>query len=155
MTATVPVRTASPTPTIEEQPPRQAVDTALAGQTTIECVRVPGSNACTFVFSFAPQGFPPTAVFRVAVRGDGDERWTILPEPVPVGGQDETQFENDVGVTAPLDPQQGGATATIQVAVLVFFEPPPPLPETVRQLGDTNADFAYVTPAVVVESSSL
>lgn len=140
--------TATATPTVVEML-GPAVDTALGGRQSVPCVLESTGESCSFVFSFAPQGFPPTAVFRVAVRGTVKEPWTILPDPIQVGGEPQASFENDVGVAFPGDSQ---SDAMVQLAVLVFLETPPPLPETVRELSETGAYRAYLTPEVMVTS---
>jgi hypothetical protein len=117
------------------------IDTGLGDATSVTCVQEAADAPCSFTLPFAPQGFPPDAVFRVAVREDARGRWTIGPDLV-LGGMPSL----DAPVSVEATPRAPTAAIPIQIAVLVFIEPPGVLPGEVDALADSGADFAFVTP---------
>ncbi len=138
-TGAAPLGTPGPTP----GPGIATVDTNLDGSGDIACAALPTAGQCVVRMMFAPLGFPTDASFRVAVRErDPDGRWRLAPEPDENGAPDSPSF--DVGVVIDAAPVEASGGA-VQMAVLVFLAPPGPLPETVRTLAETGADFAFVT----------
>jgi len=131
---------ASATPT----PATPAVDTLVDRQTPIACVRA-DAQSCQFTLTFVPQGFPATTTFRVAVRNVGPNSvWRITPEAMPINAPNPAG-----GLVTTVDAAAGAAEAAqpgrVQLAVLVFLTPPAALPDTVSELVDSGADFAFVT----------
>ena len=136
-TATLPI-TASPTPT----PPAPRVDTGI-NDGTIPCAPADSGSGCILVVPFAPDGFPPATVFRVAVRTvNPPGAWEVGPDLVP-SNTTAPVFDAPVAVEqvtrAPDVPQQ------VQVAVLAFLKAPAGVPATVDNLADSGADYAFVT----------
>jgi len=98
----------------------------------VDCQPVGAASACTFVFSFRPIGLPASASYRVALRSrNPDSQWQIFAAP-------------GNSVALPLDTSD--PNTEYQIAVLAFLQDPGALPERVEILGDTGADFAFVTP---------
>jgi hypothetical protein len=133
----------TPLPTSTPQP---GVDTGTLDPNGTTCVEAP-SNTCSFALPFAPQGLPVSAIFRAAVREDAGGRWRI-GEALPSSGTPSAPtFDAPVTVAAP---PTGQGTATVQIAILAFLAPAASVPDTVDQLADSGADFAFVTPEVVL-----
>lgn len=146
-----PTPAAQPTPTaVGSQPPPTPsprlphlprVDTGLS---EVSCAPVSGGSDCSFMVPFAPQGFPPSAVFRVAVRRPGPGGpWSIVAPPTSTGTDAAPSFDTTLSVSVPTDAPSAGIA--VQVAILVFVEHAAPAPGTVKELGDSGADFAFVT----------
>ena len=127
------------------------VDTVLGENTTVECPALNGDGLCGVTFLLAPQGFPPNAEFRIAVRTQPpDDPWEVLPEPTPVGSTDPAVFDLVIPVDiSSIDP---AGDLTIQVAVLVFFEGTDLMAGGIAQLADTGADLVFVTSELTVLS---
>jgi hypothetical protein len=128
-----------------------AIVTGLSDASSIDCPLAPIGDACVIDFRFTSRGFPPDAAYRVAVRETPDGTWTILGAPNVVHEGNAVSFDNrfEVGRDTPSSPP----TSDLQFAVLVFLSAPENLPAAVAQLGESGADFAYVTAAVAVDSS--
>jgi hypothetical protein len=137
-----PTNVAPPADVHRPHPPGE-IDVSVNQSGAVACAQVTADAACTFTLPFSSDGFPPGSTFRVAVRSvDPPSPWAFTAPPVPSGAPDTPGLEVPVAVV----PQAGPAANTrVQVAVLVFAEPPNALPATVQELGDTGADFAYVT----------
>jgi hypothetical protein len=145
VTAT-PTMSTSPTPTLTPTPPPR-IDTGLGEQTSITCVQATPGGACGLTFNFAPQGFPHMAIFRVASRAAAPiGPWQLASEPAPGGAPDEPHFDATV-----LASTAGEPPPRVQLAVLVFFEPPQSIPGEFRELVDTGAEYAFVTPELLVD----
>ncbi len=139
--------TATPKPTSTLTPvlgPR--VDTALSDESSITCVQSAPSGPCSFPLTFAAQGFPSTASFRVAVRAIAPlGSWQLAPEPLPSNAAADGTFETTVILAGPQPPAQ------VQFAVLAFRYMPPSLADEFDSLGATGAEWAFVTPTLSVE----
>jgi hypothetical protein len=136
-TATV-GESATPTPTGTPGSMAPSVDTNVPPDDTISCQLTSAEGPCFFVFTFQPEGLPDAAAYRVAVRTRNPEGdWLVLPVV-----NNSAVIEID---TSPSGPDY-------QIAVLVFTEEPPFVPETVVLLGDTGADYAFVTPVLMAEN---
>ena len=133
-----------PADTTDVLPGGAEVETSVAGGSTVPCTDVlPPGPQCVFEFDYAPRGFPPEAEFRLAVRTtDGARRWTVTAMSVNQGTPTDPHFDNPVLIP---DPEFDAAGRGVQIAVLVFLEPPVSVPTTVTLLADTGADFAFVT----------
>ena len=122
----------SPTPTATPIPGRATVDTDIGASDTVPCQPGGSAGTCTFVFTFRPVGLPSTAVYRVAVRSrTPDGEWQIFAAP---------------GNSVTLQLNTSNPSTEYQIAVLAFLQDPGFVPATVLLLGDTGADFAFVTP---------
>jgi hypothetical protein len=139
--------TATPTPTLTPGPP--GVDTTLDRNAAAPCIEGPVAGQCGLMFTFAPRGFPQTALFRVAARRDSRGTWTIGPPLVASGSPDAPLF--DVSVSVVVATAGPGTGPTIQVAVLTFTDPAVVVPSSVDQLTDSGASFAFVTPEITLE----
>ncbi len=119
------------------------VDTNLSADGDLVCALIPATDQCVVRVVFAPLGFPADASFRVAVRDRApDGRWRLTAEPDENGTPDDPSFDVEVVIDGtPIDASDGA----IQLAVLVFLTPPASLPELITTLGETGADFAFVT----------
>lgn len=108
-------------------------------------------SQCSFRFIYVATGFPPDAKYRTASRGSADEVWTISEPDVLDASPSETAFQDRVPIQAPSNAPASEDT-TVQFAVLVFLDDPGTVPSTVRLLGDTGANFAYVQAPVPVST---
>jgi hypothetical protein len=125
----------TPTP---EGPDNVATNLDPANQTP--CGPALPSPDTDLMLCFTPSGFSTTAVFLVARRTvDPNGSWHLLPAPTGSGDPADRTFAVDVPI-----PPADAAGAGVQIAVLVFFDDPGPLPERVNSLGATGADFAFV-----------
>jgi hypothetical protein len=146
--------TASPTATPTATPPahkphQPAIDTGI-NDGMIPCATVDTENSCVFVVPFAPDGFPASTVFRVAVRTvEPPSPWTIGSDATPNGSPSAPAFDAAVAINAA--PLQSDGTGRVQVAVLAFVKPPSNVPTTVANLGDSGADYAFVTAELNVQ----
>jgi len=130
------------------------IDTGVAGSETLPCLASDATTGCDLTVPFAPQGFPASAEFRIAVRGANDGgQWTISAEPQRDGTTSNPSF--DAAVTVGPAPGEPSPPADVQLAVLVFLEPPTTVPATVGLLADSGADFAFVTPQVTLTTPGL
>lgn len=133
-----PTATHTATPTFGPTPPMQ-VDTAIDTSAPLVC----NAGSCEFTIVFSAQGFEVGAEFFVAVRTtDPLGRWMIDPVPQLSSGPFGRNFQSPVAIGAT------DATPKVQIAILVFEAAPPSVPQDVAALGDTHADFAYVTSTV-------
>jgi len=146
--------TASPTATPTATPPAHqphtpAVDTGI-NDGVLACTPIDPGSICLFVVPFAPDGFPLGTVFRVAVRTvDPPSPWTIGSDATPNGTPNTPAFDAAVAINAA--PLQSNGTARVQVAVLAFFKPPSTVPTAAANLGDSGADYAFVTTKLSVQ----
>ncbi|HUI25700.1 MAG TPA: hypothetical protein VL403_06400 [Candidatus Kryptonia bacterium] len=140
-------RTATATPTAT--PTGMRIDTGLDLTAPIACA--PTATGCAFVVPFFPAGFPPTAVFHVAVRTEPTSSWMIGSEVAPTGPAGTSDFEAPVSVSGGNAPDR---VAMVQLAVLVFDPRPSSVPSAVQELGDSGAAFAFVTPPLTVQPAS-
>jgi hypothetical protein len=142
-----PTRTAGPLPTASPAPLGASIDipTGMNGPVTPQCL--PSAPACSFAVPFAPQGFPPTALFRVAVRRDMEPGWIIGAEPESRGSPSAPSFDATVSV----DVTPASIGASVQVAVLVFLHEPAADPGEIPALAVSGADFAFVTPEFQIQ----
>jgi len=125
----------------------QAIDIALNTNVAVGCVPA-GPSDCTFTVPFAAQGFPAAATFRIAVRATNPEgSWMIGGVLTPSGPASQATFDAPVAL-APASPVAG---TSLQVAVLVFVGAGPAVPGTVEALGESGADFAFVTAPFLVQ----
>ncbi len=130
-------------------PAAPQVDTGLRGDAPLACVATPG-GPCTLTVPFAPEGFPATATYRVAVRPlEPQGRWAIGSAPVEHGMPGSPNFDGAAGLDA-VAVEGPAQRVPVQVAVLVYLEPPASVPAQVEHLADSGADYAFVTPRVEV-----
>lgn len=127
------------------------VDTGLDNAASVACVQSAPSAPCSFILLFAPLGFPPDAVYRVAVRLDGTGRWSIGPAVI---GHTPTDGSFDAPVAVALPGQATPSSFTVQLAVLVFLNPSTAVPPEVDQLADTGASFAFLTAELPVQAQT-
>jgi hypothetical protein len=137
---------AAPTETPGLSGPR--IDTGLDGATSVVCIQSAPVAPCSFMLPFAPRGFPPNAVYRVAERLDSNGRWSIGPE---LAATTPTDGSFDAPVAVSTQPPQSGEV-TVQLAVLVFLSSSRTVPAEVEQLADTGASFAFLTSELVVHT---
>jgi len=141
-TTPTPIELRSPTPSptfTPAAPSAPGVDTNLGPRDSIECQQSDAEAPCLFVFTFQPMNVPPEASYAVAVRTrDPDSPWTITQAPAN---------------SAPITVDPGGPD--YQIAVLVYLEAPGFIPAEVDLLGDSGADFAFVTPVLSPEMGPL
>lgn len=132
-----------PLPAGATQQPPSHVNTGLDRAMSVTCT-AGGDGICSFLLPFAPDGFPPTAAFRVAVRTVNPiGRWRITDTPLPTGTPSAPQF--DVPVSVQATPSAPSPNEHVQVAILAFLQPPSSVPSEVEDLSDSGADFAFVT----------
>jgi hypothetical protein len=159
-----PAATAATTPTLSRTPTisRSATPTASATPTNgvqqvdIDIdVRAPvvcaptQDGGCTFGLPFAVSGFSPATSFLVAVRTvNPNGRWMVSDVLTP-SEPATAVFTAPIDISAPVSSCCG---TTVQVAVLVFFNPPADVPATVAELVDTGADNAFVTQPFTVQT---
>lgn len=106
----------------------------------------PADDRCRVEVQFSPSGFPPETFYAVAWReAAAPADWHLAPQPVGTGSPERPQF--DASVEVPVDEAQVGA---VQIAVLIFLADPGPLPDRVRSLAETGADFAFVSRELAV-----
>lgn len=139
-------------PPTNVHPPQQPgqVDVNVDQSRAVACVQPTADAACTFTLPFSSAGFPDGTTFRVAVRNvEPPGPWVLSAPPQPTGAPGTPGFEVPVVVGA----ANGAPTVVphVQLAVLVFAEPPPTLPASVDALGNTGADFAYVTAELTLQ----
>jgi hypothetical protein len=115
----------------------------------VPCTLIDDGSICILQVPFAPQGFPQSAVFRVAARTDSSGQWMISAEPISHGSVDMPNFEGTVQLTG--IGAVSTANVSVQLAVLVFLHPPGMLPAEVDKLTDTEADDAFVTAELTLE----
>lgn len=156
-TARPPLPTSSPTPTATptpdlHPPPKPHIDTGI-NDGSILCALIDASNGCVVVVPFAPDGFPPGTVFRVAVRTVTPPRaWSIGADLTSTGSPSAPAFDGAVAVDQ-VDQLPAGS-ARVQVAVLAFVHPPTNIPAKVETLADSGADYAFVTSDLTLEAMS-
>jgi len=119
------------------------VETNLPSDGSFPC-QSPQGAPCQFTLRVAPNGFPPSAEYRVALRevtATGSLQWRILPAPRNTGSDAAPSLEQDVPAIVPeLD-----AAGRIQLAVLVYLTGAANVPEHVTTLAESGADFAFVS----------
>ena len=121
------------------------IQTGLDQSDTVRCAAIAG-DGCDATLPFVPQGFPETAVFRVAVRTvDPLGKWRIGGLTVSNSAPTRPDFN------VPLALPQAPLSEHVQIAVLVFLHAPADGSSEVDNLADSGADFAYVTPEVTVQ----
>ena len=139
---------ASPTPTPTPSTPR--VDTGI-NDGAIPCTPSASSSECVLVVPFAPDGFPPAAVFRVAVRTvDPPGAWNVGPDLMPSNPSTAPVFDAPVAVVEPA--KAPDVSQRVQVAVLAFLKPPVGVPVSVENLTDSGADYAFVTTDLTLQT---
>jgi hypothetical protein len=147
--------TPSPTPTVAVAP---EVDLVLNRLGAVDCLDLEQDGLCHLMIAFAPEGFPTNAVFRVAVRKldpitlEPEGAWVLGAPPVPSGSPDMPSFDASVSAVPTADVTSG--TVMVQFAVLVFLDPPATIPEQTELLGDTGADYAFITTEIVIEAGT-
>jgi hypothetical protein len=135
--------TTTPTPTAVPH-----VDIGVSPTSGAACVQ--GDSAtCTLLVPFAPQGFPPSAQFRVAVRPDSSAPWTISAEPISRDGPNMENLAGAVDLSGVGQVPSSGVF--VQLAILVFLHPPAVIPAAVTELADSGADYAFVTAELHVQ----
>jgi len=136
--------------------PHQPVEvrTSIDQQASLACASTALGVPCNFTVPFSPEGFPPDTTFRVAVRRtDPLGPWVLAAPPLPDGAPDAAGLEVPVALPSSTDAPAAGAH--VQVAVLVFAEPPQALPTTVPELSDTGADSAFVTHELTLQVTTV
>jgi hypothetical protein len=148
-----PLATRTPTPTPEQVPaPNPHVDTGI-NDSSIACASVADGNGCLLVLPFAPNGFPPGTIFRVAVRDvEPTSPWTIGSAPIPSGSVTDPVFDAPIAVAVAA--QSPGMIQRVQLAVLAFLDPSANIPATVADLSDSGADYAFVTADLNLQPSA-
>jgi hypothetical protein len=142
-TSKAPSPTLTPTP-IPLLPP--SVDTGLSDQSAITCVQTSAGGPCSVTLHLLTQGFPADATFRVAARAMTPiGLWQLASAPVLGNGAAAAKLDATVELPGPEPP------ALVQFAVLVFLTEPSSLAPEFHALGETRAEFAFVTPTLAVE----
>jgi hypothetical protein len=120
------------------------VDTGLDQAGSVGCAPAT-DGVCSFSLPFMPQGFPPTASFRVATRAiNPADAWHMGGVPIANGIPDNADFE--VPVHVPAADGSHPTVSQLQIAVLVYLNPVPAnLPQVADELASFDADFAFVT----------
>jgi hypothetical protein len=119
------------------------IDVGIDSTGTVDCMIVDGS--CGFSFAFTAVGFPPGTSFLVAARPTSPESEWEISVPAPASDpQGEPSF--DVLIVVPT--ADAGETIAVQVAVLAQSTPVGSAPASVDALGDSAAEFAFVTPEI-------
>jgi len=159
-TSTPPV-TPTPTPSLPTAPPPAGsptptgtphIDAGVDTTSPIPCAALDTSSVCSLLVPFAPQGFGPDAVFRVAVRSlEPNARWMIGAEPIPVGTASAPNFDATVAVQTSVHTPSAGVA--VQIAILVFH-PGAMIPAEVDELAESGADFAFVTTTLTVQPAA-
>jgi hypothetical protein len=150
-----PSPTHSPTPAASAEP---GVDLVVNRDGTVDCTVIEHEGMCDLRVAFWVEGLPPSALFRVAIRTLNPDTlkpeglWTIGNAPVPSGGPEMPTF--DASVAAIPNADVTGGTATVQLAVLVFLDPPMTIPGETEALVDTGADYAFITTEIGIEAGS-
>jgi len=127
-----PTHTPTTTPVLSPQ-----IFTDQSVDAVAPCVASSPSAPCLFEFTFAAEGFSSSTTYAVAYRTrNPDSDWQVV---APVG----------FSATIPLDPG-----AQYQFAVLVFVTGEAPAAPSVDALGQTNANFAFVTPVLTAEEAT-
>jgi len=139
--------TATPTPTVAPH-----VDIGVSPADGVACAAANGSQTCSLLVPFMPEGFPASFTYRVAARTDPNGRWTISGEPEADGNAAMPNFDATVGLNGVTNAPSAGAL--VQVAILVFDHTPGVLPVEVEALADTAAIYAFVTADLTVHASS-
>jgi len=148
-----PAVTSSPTPTATPRSPasphKPVVDTAVDASAPIPCVLDAADGSCLFLVPFAPDGFPETAVFRVAVRTlEPESTWTVGSDLSFIGSPTTPVFDAPVAIeTSTRAPVE---SIPVQIAVLAFAESRADVPSEVDELAQTGASFAFVTPQLTL-----
>jgi len=128
-------KTPTPTPTATPRPTTPSVDIDIPADGILPC-QPHDDGRCDLILSYQVSGAPDDAGYRVALRTrnpDGD--WSVFPA---------SQAEAALSVQS--------TSAQYQIAVLVFVPAPSFVPDDVERLGDTGANYAFVTPVVRIES---
>lgn len=125
----------SPTPTATRAAPGPPeVDVGLSPGDIANCEAVDVSQTCVVRVSFSPVNAPVGAMYRAVSRlREPDTVWTVHPD-TPL---------HAVVVVPP-------EATTVQVAVLMYYGDPGPLPEELELLADSGADVAFVAAPVAV-----
>lgn len=135
-TLTPPV-VASPTPTVTTAPAPPVVDVALDPTDVAACAAADQEAPCTLRLTVVPTAVSAGAAYRAAVRQrHPDGAWRVMPV-------------TDQQVAITVAPE----VTTLQAAVLVYESDPGPVPEELRVLSDSGADFAFVTPPLAVRAA--
>ncbi len=128
------------------------VDTNLDPTGSVSCEQRSPGGRCNFMLAFAPVGFPPDTIFRVASRrSDPGAPWAIGVEPVRSGFGSAPSYEVQVELDVPVGDAPGPGVS-VQFAVLAFIEPRAPLPTEVERLVVSGADYAFVTAPLTAET---
>ena len=143
----------TPTPTITRTvratatatPAGMHIDVGLDRATAVDCMIVDGS--CGFSFTFTAVGFPPGTSFLVASRPLAPEGLWQISIPVTTGGPTQAPSFDVLILVPTADP---GQTIAVQVAVLAQSVPVDMAPASVDFLGESAAEFAFVTPELEV-----
>ena len=139
-----PTRTLPPTETAT--PAGMRIDVGIAPDSFVDCLIA--SDTCGFSFTFTASGFADGTEFQVASRRLAPEsQWQIsVPAPIdPATGV----LKYDALIAVPVE-DSAEATITVQVAVLTQSTPIGAAPpSSVDALGDSSAEFAFVTPEIL------
>jgi hypothetical protein len=148
------VRTPTFTPTPTSTPPAPStpgmrIDVGLALGDVMRCTTV--DDSCEFSFRFTVQGFPPNTAFLAASRRLSPESiWEITVPVLVASAGDSMTF--DASIRVPAGPP--GEAIPVQVAVLAQSTPADSAPSSVDFLGESSAEFAFVTPVLQVVPGS-
>jgi hypothetical protein len=119
--ASVPAQATPPAgPSPSPSPAVPVVDVGLERDVPLSCTTAVGGG-CTMSVPFAPQGFPETATYRVAVRAlEPKGAWVIGGVPVEHGLPGAPNFDGATGLDRV--PADGPAQQVpVQVAILVYL----------------------------------
>lgn len=127
------------------------VDTSFDHAGSVSCGQRSPGGPCNFMLRFAPVGFPPGTIFRVAARRTEPEGpWEIGTEAPNANPFGDPSFDGEVDLDVPSGAPS--AEVSVQFAVLAFIEPPASLPTEVDHLLDSGAEYAFVTGPVTAET---
>jgi hypothetical protein len=153
-----PPPSASPTATPSATPSNErGIGLILNRDGMVDCTVTEYDETCHLRVAFWAEGFPASAAFRVVIRElnpdthEPEGPWTIGNTPVPSGGPQMPSFDASVDAIPAADVTSG--TTSVQLAVLVFLEPPEMILGETAVLADTGADYAFITTDIVIEEA--
>lgn len=140
--AATPTRSPQGAPNVSiEQPGIPASDSLTCNLTE--------SQGCLLPFAFEVTQPPPGSAVYVAYRNlPLPAVWTILPASSAAAGASSVFYT--VTIAVPGSVASAGSTTSIQIAILIYPEPPSSVPASVEELIDAGPDFAFVSAPLTV-----